>query len=355
MLANCWITVNRECNLRCKWCYARPAGYSKAKQIDIDKYRDVLDILVELGIPYITLLGGEPTRSEDLLEIVRLATDHGISTTLVTNGLALTDPDYLDALVEKGLGSIDVSLKGSSEEQYRSNTGFFGYGAVMAAIANVASRDVRLSVSTVLSETSVHDYLLSLRDAREAGAQFFSLSFCYDFSKLSDTHRNDTHALNVHDEVGIIGAFEESYSELCLITDDRFSLMQSYPLCLWDPGVIKQMLRKGQVNSICQLLNHSGLVFDTDFSMIPCNAMTDIQLGRLGRDYFDSRSLLENLDSERVKSTLAYLSSSPSETCSTCELWPVCGGGCVSFWLNHTFEAIGPYRKEWGMGALTAD
>ena len=222
----------------------------------------------------------------------------------------------------------------------------------MEAVGNVAATGVQFSVSTVLSEESIKTVAGGIRLAREAGARFFSLSFCYDFSGLSTNPKVPPAVPTVAADVALIRAFEDSYLSLCAATDEQFSLMQSYPLCLWNPEVIRVMLEKGQINSVCQLLDQTGLVLDTDFSIIPCNAMSKIKLGRFDEDWNDARSLLNHMATGSVKDTFDLLGSAPSRSCVECELWSICGGGCVSFWINNHFDDIDHFHQEWGLGAL---
>ena len=33
----CWITLNRACNLRCKWCYAQDTKFSLLDDMELEK------------------------------------------------------------------------------------------------------------------------------------------------------------------------------------------------------------------------------------------------------------------------------------------------------------------------------
>jgi len=258
---------------------------------------------------------------------------------------------YLDTLLDSGLTSIDISLKGSSEDDYITNTGSVGFNRALRGIENVTKRSAKLSVSTVISEANQYTYPEGFRAAKMHGAVVFSLSFCYDFSLLTNNKKwQDMLVIEKH--LHLIDSFIESYPELCEITGERFSLLQSYPLCMWEPKIIQQMMKKNQINSICQLQTHSGLLFDTDFSIIPCNSMMEIKLGQLDIDFTDAKSLIAHIESQPIRNAFSYLASAPDKICVDCELWQVCGGGCLSFWLNHKFDDIIPYRKSWGIACL---
>jgi len=68
--------------------------------------------------PVVELFGGEPTVREDLLDLIRIARDHGVKARVVTNGLRLADEDYCRKLCETGV-RFRLALDGRSPEIYR--------------------------------------------------------------------------------------------------------------------------------------------------------------------------------------------------------------------------------------------
>ena len=53
-----WITLNRACNLRCKWCYAQSSGFSKQQEMDSSLYEKIIGIIKGLEIKKVILIGG---------------------------------------------------------------------------------------------------------------------------------------------------------------------------------------------------------------------------------------------------------------------------------------------------------
>lgn len=52
----CWLTVNRACNLRCKWCYAQETGLKKENDMPLKMAKDLVDICSDIGIKHIRRL-----------------------------------------------------------------------------------------------------------------------------------------------------------------------------------------------------------------------------------------------------------------------------------------------------------
>ena len=65
----------------------------------------------ELGIPHIVFTGGEPTLRDDLPELIAHAEKNGQITGLNTNARRLSDPDYVEQLVEAGLDHVQITVE----------------------------------------------------------------------------------------------------------------------------------------------------------------------------------------------------------------------------------------------------
>lgn len=52
-----WLTTNKSCNNRCKWCYAKASNFLN-QSMDIDKLKRVVDSLEKNNIRNIVFIGG---------------------------------------------------------------------------------------------------------------------------------------------------------------------------------------------------------------------------------------------------------------------------------------------------------
>ena len=65
-----WLTVNRSCNLRCQWCYARNMGFSAKDDMSLSLAERCIKIYSDLPMKEVVLLGGEPTIYPYIVEAV---------------------------------------------------------------------------------------------------------------------------------------------------------------------------------------------------------------------------------------------------------------------------------------------
>lgn len=331
-----WLTINRACNIRCKWCYAQGTGFNKKDDIDINLAYNLIDIFKDLDLKSVCLLGGEPTLYDKLPELLQYIKSKGMKSTIITNGILLSNEEYLNKLLEYGLNNIVISLKAENTEKYHELTQSNDFEKVIKAIKICSQKKVNLSVSTVLTKENINSYTEGILNAKKAGAKRFNLSFCYEFN--INKEYND-YLKRIHPKE-IIKGFINSYEELDKITNHNFKLFQTYPLCLWDKNFIKKLDSKKQISSICQLLKRSGLLFDTKGNIIPCNAMYEIKLGQYGVDFNNKKELLEHVNNSKITKVYDKFCSVPDEKCLLCKSLSNCGGGCVCQWTNYNYKEL---------------
>ncbi|NIA02325.1 MAG: radical SAM protein [Nitrospirae bacterium] len=71
-LSGAWLTVNRACNFRCKWCYASETEYQQADEMTPATAEQLLRLASDLGITHILFIGGEPTLWPHLCKTTRV-------------------------------------------------------------------------------------------------------------------------------------------------------------------------------------------------------------------------------------------------------------------------------------------
>lgn len=337
MIKNCWLNINRECNLRCKWCYAKSSGYSKENEMNFDLAKEIIDLITDLRIPSITILGGEPTCSSKLEDIIIYAKERNRHVGMVTNGVNLANMDYAKKLVEIGLDSINISLKGFSKENYKKVTSFDKYNDVMQAIDNLIVLKIPFSTSIVLEQSNCREYIIAVKDLIKHGVKKILLSFCYNFDPLYDSNASVDISKDV---VDVVKGFRESYDELNEITKGRFVLHQSLPACVWPSDFLTLLQERKQIKSSCQLLTKSGLIFDPHGKVIPCNALLDAPIGEIGKDFTNKDEFLAFWSSDRINKIYSKLAALPDLDCMKCKNLGQCGGGCISNWLNYSYDEL---------------
>lgn len=177
----CWLTVNRSCNIRCKWCYATGTGFKKNDNMDFDSAKKLVDFCENLKVKDIILIGGEPTIYPYILDLISYISKKGITTVLVTNGIIFSQKNNIEKYINAGLNSFSISLKANSQTEYLEVTGKDCFSNVISCIKNLRELNANFSVSQVLTAENIPTLSNGLKIFKEAGAKNFSFDFCHNF------------------------------------------------------------------------------------------------------------------------------------------------------------------------------
>ncbi len=105
------ISPTMRCNLRCAGCYA--SNYSMKDDLEFEVIDRILTEGEELGMFWVTILGGEPFVRQDMWEIYKRHND--IFFQIYTNG-TLIDKEAAKKLAELGNVLVNFSLEGFEED-----------------------------------------------------------------------------------------------------------------------------------------------------------------------------------------------------------------------------------------------
>jgi len=110
-----------------------------------------------------------------------------------------------------------------------------------------------------------------------------------------------------------------------------YLFMPGIPLCLFPPSFIERPTADHRLTTGCHIQKGSSFTFDTDGNVLPCNNFSEKPLGKLGEDFTDWQSFCEWW--ETLGSFRKAVSKYPSDECSICRNWDICGGGCIFYSL----------------------
>lgn len=334
---NCWLTLNRACNLRCEWCYAKETDFKSSDDMSLVLAESLIDMCIANGVQHFIIIGGEPTIHPHFFEIIEYIVKKGYKVTIVTNGLRFANENFCKKLstLKEGV-HISISLKGSNNSYYKEHCGAAAFDKVVQGIKNCRKNRLVYSLTYVVSADNVHSIDEFAKEVREKGLdEYIAFSFCNEVIQPSGEFEKaygQTHPLMVNK------IFNEKYDSLVEILGGKFSLHQTLPLCMCDGEYVDIMRQHKQISTSCHVHNREGIIFDTNGSILLCNHFIGYGVGKFGEDYKDSVSLASFWDSEKMMALHKLLTSMPSLKCQNCDLQSYCGGGCCIQWFSQNFE-----------------
>lgn len=113
------------CNARCRSC-TRWQEKPDPDMLSTVEGKSLIQQLAQAGVLNLSFTGGEPLLRKDIYELIACAKAHGLSTSLMSNGLLINERRAKE-LIQAGLDLIYISLDGSTPELNDTLRGINGY------------------------------------------------------------------------------------------------------------------------------------------------------------------------------------------------------------------------------------
>lgn len=159
-----------HCNLNCVHCYLNKHHISK--ELSYDKIIEIIDILYEKEVLFITFTGGEIFTRKDFLDIYMYSKKKGFIIELYTNGVLL-DKKTFEVFKKYPPLLVDISLYGSCEETFYRVTGIKGaFDRVLRNIQNLLAIGIRVSMKAPILNLYYDELPKIKKIAEEFGIPF---------------------------------------------------------------------------------------------------------------------------------------------------------------------------------------
>ena len=128
------VDVGLKCPHSCAWCYyaflpdgtdspKKYAGMRRADWKDSDLLLAQVDAMADNGFLGFDMTGGEPSLHPQVVEIVKRATERGLSSRMITLGQFLTKKELLERLLDAGMTDFLFSYHSADPEVFNRITG----------------------------------------------------------------------------------------------------------------------------------------------------------------------------------------------------------------------------------------
>ncbi len=324
MIKTVWLTLNRKCNLQCQWCYSKYSN--KNENMNFEEVKKQIIRLERQGIKKIILIGGEPLLYKNIIELVAFINGLGINQSVTTNGILLKDYDFCKKLVSSGIKNFNMSLKGNNEDQYTKYTNRKnGLSEFLRGYNNLKN----LGIKPVVSYVIVDDNKENFDNLIDMLIENNIYDVCFQFVKpaLTLEEKQDKQ------ELDRMGMFCEYIFTKLRKTAIDFSFEISFPLCLIKKEVLEQMMKEKCISTCCHIQKGTGLIFDTNFNILPCNHFANYPFSIEKNEILQSNIADIFSNNKEIIEFRKKVSCYPSLKCKSCSLWDYCGGGCFTRWL----------------------
>lgn len=333
-----WLTTNRSCNNNCSWCYASKAK-NRDNYMDFEKSKKCVDTLEKIGVKSVVLIGGEPTLYPHIFELSSYIKSKGMNVSLASNGRKFADKDFAIKAIESGIKTINISIKALSEQEYITYTNSGGFEEMIAGYHNLIDNGGHPILSYVITSNDINriEILLNLLKERNMNKIIFQ------FVKPTVTEEDGNQDLMKMNEMGEM--CEKLYYLLEKFPEIEYKLEVSFPLCLINKEILQKYIDSNRLTTCCHLQSGRGIIFDVDFNVLPCNHFIGFPFTKKPLLLDNEKEIEELWDSKEVNEFRNKVKCYPSDVCCSCDMWDICGGGCVTRWL---YENPNEYIKKGG-------
>lgn len=151
-----YLELTRECNLRCKHCLNN-SGKLMPNQLNLDELKKLIQDLIDAGVQEIRFTGGEPLMCDGIYELIKLANDNGVCTSIGTNGTLVTE-EIANMLKEIGLKKVVVSIDGT-QEMHDTIRGTYSYEKAIKGLDYLKNAGLNVRVNTVIMKSNMEDVI----------------------------------------------------------------------------------------------------------------------------------------------------------------------------------------------------
>ena len=143
-----WNLTNR-CNLCCRHCYSS-ANQRIEGELTLEEIERISDELVEEGVRFAVLSGGEPLLREDIFDIAELLKGKGIKTYLSTNGLLINEENV--GRIKESFDYVGVSVDGTPEVHDSFRGRKYSFEDALSALLLCKRKGLRVGLRFTLTE-----------------------------------------------------------------------------------------------------------------------------------------------------------------------------------------------------------
>ncbi|MBI3190949.1 radical SAM protein [archaeon] len=163
--------ITRNCNLRCKHCYAF-AGTKDPNELTDGETIMAVDKMADAGVAYIALSGGEPLIRPNVYNIIDRILERGLSFSIATNATLLTK-EHAKKLKEKNCLFVQVSVDGAKAETHNNFRGKNAFELTCQGIRNAVAEGLHVGISCTVTQHNYSEVKDIIELAEKLGAKTF--------------------------------------------------------------------------------------------------------------------------------------------------------------------------------------
>lgn len=169
-----YIELTRGCNLKCIHCL-NDSGKSNKDELSKEEWLDLIDKFSNLGVQEIRFTGGEPLLFSGIYDLIKMATENGICTSLGTNG-TLINQKVAKMLKESGLKKAVISIDGN-EDVHDAIRGEGNFKKAFQGLNYLKEEGIDVRINSVIMKSNMEDIIKFAKNMHDKKTTLFIRRF----------------------------------------------------------------------------------------------------------------------------------------------------------------------------------
>jgi radical SAM protein with 4Fe4S-binding SPASM domain len=169
------LAITYKCNNDCPHCY-NEADRLTLESMPVEQWKQVVDRLVQVGIPHLIFTGGEATLYKDLPELIRHANQAGPICGLNTNGRRMAHFSYAKELASAGLNHVQVTLGSHKPEVHDRMMNARSFDQTVQGILNAQAAGLHTITNTTLMQMNAAEIEKTIEWIHSLGIKTFAIN-----------------------------------------------------------------------------------------------------------------------------------------------------------------------------------
>ncbi|MBN2153090.1 MAG: radical SAM protein [Candidatus Lokiarchaeota archaeon] len=305
------LALTYRCNNACGHCYvARARSFP---EMDTGSWKRVINKLRDIGVPHVTLTGGEATMRDDLADIIQYTQDNNIICGLVTNGIKLADNEFLKKLANAGLDYIQITLESHDPAIHNKMVGADTWEQTVKGLKNAIATDIYTITNTTLCALNAPTIEKTIDFLAEIGLEG---TFACNGIIYSGKGKDVGNGIPEHELEPLLDRIVAKANEHGF----KFIWYSPTQYCEYNPVIHGLGPKRCSAADISMAIEPNG-------DVIPCQSYFE-QIGNILKDPWGK--IWNHKLAKRIRNREGL-----PQKCKDCDLVETCGGGCPLYVEHH--------------------
>lgn len=172
-----------KCNMNCMHCGSK-AGKQREKELNLDECIDVAQQLIDMGLEFITLIGGEIFFKKNWDKIARKFVDNGVYTNIITNGYNIREKQF-EQIKNSGIEQVGISLDGMEKVHNNIRGRENAFNEAMNVFNRLINEGYHTAAITTISNLNIGDLDDMYKLLVDIGVEIWQMQLCAPMGNAS--------------------------------------------------------------------------------------------------------------------------------------------------------------------------